>query len=46
MTARKLYGYLALPWYWIRPIEPQYRSREAWTEHCRKLGKKPDGTPL
>ena len=43
MTLKYLYGLLALPWYLIRPLEPQFRSREAWLEHCRKTGQSPDG---
>ena len=46
MTFRYLYGMLASPWYRVRPIAPQYRSREAWIEYCRARGQSPDGLPL
>lgn len=43
MTLKYLYGILATPWYWVRPIEPRHSSREAWLAHCKKTGKSPDG---
>ncbi len=46
MTLKTLCGYLASPWYLVRPLEPRFRSREAFVAWQASQGRKGDGTKL
>jgi hypothetical protein len=39
-------NHLIALWYRIRPLKPQYRSREAWIAHQAARGLSGDGRPL
>ncbi len=43
MSLKQLYGLLASPWYRVRPIGLQSRSKETWLSYCKAMGKSPDG---
>ncbi len=43
ITVRDRLGAL---WYRVRPLEPRFRSREAFVAHMASRGLAGDGTPL
>ena len=43
---KSLYAYLATPWYYVRVLSPQHRSKEAWIAHQKARGLKGDGSKL
>ena len=46
MNGKRIWSYLASPYYLMRPLEARFRSREAFIRYMRAKGLNGDGTPL